>query len=504
MARPGALKFIEYYLDVGVALTQHVKLAIISNPMRRILPVRIPVARIALLASGLVTANQMPAQITLLAVGTLTDSTAGANADLSGLNYQLENGAPANLLGGLGSGLAYASGNTFLALPDRGPNAVPYNSAIDDTVSYINRFHTITMSLVPNTTGKGLPFTLTPRLESTTLLWSLTPLFYGNGSDFGAPSGRPAFNNVVLHFFTGRSDNFNPNRSSANTNDARFDTEGIRVSNDGLSVFISDEYGPYVYRFNRLTGVRQRAYRLPQMLFVDKVLPVGSDEISGNTSGRTANKGMEGLAITPDGKTLVGIMQAALIQDNNAGATKLLRIVSIDIESGETKQYAYLLTTGSGVSEIVALNNHEFLVDERDGNGRANGNNAVVKQLFKIDLNAAVDVSSMDGITASRNAVSKTLFLDLVKLLTSNGIDASLIPAKIEGLAFGADVQNAGATVHTLWVANDNDFLNTVPDAAGKQIDNPNQFFVFGFTSADLGGSQFVPQQFDSVASTLN
>ena len=67
------------------------------------------------------------AQPSLLAVGTLTHSRAGADADLSGLNYKLENGVAANLLGGLGSALTYASGNTFLALPDRGPNAAPYN-----------------------------------------------------------------------------------------------------------------------------------------------------------------------------------------------------------------------------------------------------------------------------------------------------------------------------------------------------------------------------------------
>ena len=35
----------------------------------------------------------------------------------------LENGVAGNLLGGVGSGFAYAGGNTFLALPDRGPNA---------------------------------------------------------------------------------------------------------------------------------------------------------------------------------------------------------------------------------------------------------------------------------------------------------------------------------------------------------------------------------------------
>ncbi len=87
---------------------------------------------------------------------------------------------------------------------------------------------------------------------------------------------------------------------------------------------------------------------------------MGQFEIDNNTTGRVANKGMEGLAITPDGKTLVGIMQNALIQDAAQGgaAKNLLRLVSIDIRSGKTKEYSYLLTTGSGVSEILALNNH--------------------------------------------------------------------------------------------------------------------------------------------------
>ena len=424
---------------------------------------------------------------------------AGSFADLSGLNYSLENGAPANLLGGFGSAIAYASGNTFLALPDRGPNAISFNSNLDDTVSYINRFHTITMDLDPNKTGTGLPFTLTPTLRATTLLWNWTPLVYGSGAGLGIGSGVPRLNNFFQHFFTGRSDNFDPNQNSGDPTDARFDSEGVRLSNDGRRVFISDEYGPYVYEFDRLTGLRLRSFQLPTDFFVTNLSPIGNNEISGNTVGRTANKGMEGLAITPDGRTLVGIMQNALIQDANekGAAAKLLRIVTIDIASGHvTRQYAYSLTTGSGVSEICAINNHEFLVDERDGNGRANGNNAKVKQLFKIDLDGAVDVSAMDGLTAATHAVAKTLFLDIVQVLTANGIAAGNIPAKMEGVAFGPDVRSGKKTIHTLWMANDNDFLQTVPDATGNLIPNPNQFFVFGFTDADLAGSKFVPQEF--------
>ena len=166
---------------------------------------------------------------------------------------------------------------------------------------------------------------------------------------------------------------------------------------------------------------------------------------------------MEGLAITPDGRTLVGIMQNALIQDAKLGgaANNLLRIVTIDIATGHTQQYAYLLTTGSGVSEILAINNHEFLVDERDGKGLEGGdgstsNKAAVKQLFKIDLDGAADISSMDGSTAATHAVSKTLFLDIVAVLTANGIAADHIPAKIEGIAFGPDVKVGTSTLHNL------------------------------------------------------
>jgi len=436
------------------------------------------------------------AQIRLLAVGTLDRSRAGVLTDLSGLNYTLENGAPASLLGGFGSAITYAGGNAFLALPDRGPNAIPFDSPLSDTVSYINRFHTVNMELSPKN-GSGLPFTLTPSLKATTLLWSPTALVYGAG-DTIVGSGAPALNDASHFYFTGRSDNFDSSQTSGNPADARFDTEGIRLSNDGLKVYISDEYGPYVYEFDRLTGQRLRSFQLPDSFYVTTLSADGSVEISSNTVGRVANKGMEGLAITPDGTALVGIMQNSLEQDaaQKGAAAKMLRIVTIDIASGTvTHQYAYGLTTGTGVSEILALNNQEFLVDERDGKGRGNGDSAKVKTLFKINLANATDVSAMDGLTAASNEVGKTSFLNLVDLLTQNGIAAGNIPAKIEGISFGPDVKQGKINVHTLWIANDNDFLPTVADASGNQIPNPNQFFVVGFTDADLSGSTYAPQQ---------
>jgi hypothetical protein len=349
------------------------------------------------------------------------------------------------------------------------------------------------MNLQQNT-SEGLPFTIRPTLESTTLFYSPSPLVYGSGDGLGVGPGAPVVNRTSKNYFSGRSDNFNPAQNSGFVTDARFDAEGIRLSTDGKSVYISDEYGPYIHEFHRDSGQRIRSMKLPDHLFVSTLSSQGAVEISGNTSGRVANKGMEGLAITPDGNTLVGIMQNALIQDAAQGgdAKNLLRIVTVDVNTGKTThEYAYLLTTGSGVSEITALNQHEFLVDERDGKGLGDGSTAKFKQIFKIDLAGAVDVMDMDGTAAAAHPVQKTLFLDVVKVLTANGIAATQIPAKLEGLALGPDVDNNGTPTHTLWLANDNDFLQDL-NGAGT---NPNRFFVFGFTDAELNGSIFVPEQ---------
>ena len=90
---------------------------------------------------------------------------------------------------------------------------------------------------------------------------------------------------------------------------------------------------------------------------------------------------MEGLAITPDGRTLVGAMQSPLAQDGGDVKGGVTRIVTIDIPTGKTREYAYKLDTGmkTTITEIVAINDHEFLVDERDSKGLADDSLAVVQ-----------------------------------------------------------------------------------------------------------------------------
>ena len=444
------------------------------------------------LSAAIVAAVPAHATISLLAIGSLTGSSAGAGVDLSGLTYDLENGQTQNVLGGIGSGLAWAGGTTFYATPDRGPNALSYNAAVDNTTSYISRFQTLDLQLTPSS-GGALPFTLGATLTNTTLLSSSKPLIYGSGAGLGNDiNGNPLLpGNWVngtpgTYYFTGRSDNFGAG-GSGNPNDARFDPESIRVSNDGKSVFVSDEYGPYVRQFDASTGSLVRTYALPADLDVANPGTTEDGEIAGNTAGRIANKGMEGLALTPDGKTLVGIMQANLLQD----PVGTLRIVTVDVATGATHEYLYQLTDGKGVSDIVAIDATHFLVDERDGKGLGDGSSAKAKSLYAIDLSGATDVTGADaaGIAAA-TPVTKSLKLDLVAALKAAGYKASEIPAKIESLAFGEDVTDSlGHVLHTLYIANDNDF-----DTATS---GQNQFFVFGFTDADLPG--FTAQVFGGV-----
>lgn len=431
---------------------------------------------IAIMTATLFEASSAHAAITYLGMGSLGGGSTDMR-DLSGLSDNLENGVPDNLLGGFGSGFAYSGyGDRFLAVADRGPNAVPYNSSVDDTASYIDRFHEINLSI---TQAAGGSWSITPTLAKTTLLSSATPLVGSASND-----------NPNKTYFTGLSSGFDATTSSANPNNMRLDPEAIRVAKSGNSVFISDEYGPSINEFDRTTGQRIRTIALPSKFAVATPSSIGKNEET-NTVGRVDNKGMEGLAISPDGTTLYGIMQSPLLEDNSLTSAgkkngKNIRIVKVDIASGNTQEFVYQLASNSlTVSEILAVNDHEFLVDERDGNSGIS-----VKNIYKIDTTGATDVSSIASLPASGLptgvvAVNKgaTPFLDFT---TKTGLGAA-IPEKIEGMAFGQKLANGQ---QTLILTNDNDF-NTNPTT----FSTTNNFYVFAFDSTDLN---YVPQTIDA------
>ncbi|MDO7845725.1 esterase-like activity of phytase family protein [Hymenobacter sp. M29] len=167
------------------------------------------------------------------------------------------------------------------------------------------------------------------------------------------------------------------------------DSEGLVLAADG-SFWISDEYGPHIAHFDA-TGKT-----------LERINPFGT-----GTGGRTLplvlarrrpNRGMEGLTLTPDGKTLVGLMQSPMYNPSSAAVagSVVLRIVTFDLATGATRQYPYLMESAAltGCSEITALTNTTFLALERDGlyGGNATAP-ATFKRVYKFDLAGATDIS---------------------------------------------------------------------------------------------------------------
>jgi len=240
------------------------------------------------------------------------------------------------------------------------------------------------------------------------------------------------------------------------------DSEGIVRASDG-SFWISDEYGPHIAHFDA-TGKT-----------IERINPFGTGtggrKLPAVFANRRANRGMEGLTITPDGKTLVGMMQSPMYNPSKTATANsvVLRILTYDIATGATKQYAYLMDniTLTGVSDIVALSATTFLTLERDGLFAGNATApAAFKRIFKIDVTGATDISDaangatgklyggktveeLNNLAGLQGAgvvpVSKTLYLDLLKDLPS------VYPHdKAEGLA----ILPSGVLV----ISNDDDF----------------------------------------------
>ena len=278
------------------------------------------------------------------------------------------------------------------------------------------------------------------------------------------------------------------------------DTEGLAVI--GTDFWISDEYGPFMVKFNA-AGVEQ-----------ERVSPIAANSLAHSLpkvlARRRPNRGMEGLCKTPSGK-LVGIMQNAL--RNNVAATAhsnginnrtpTVRIVVYDPATGLSQQYVYLLTdpntnvaAGLRLSEIACINETKFLVIERDDAFPTNG--STIKKIYEINLSAATDISdATDRVTGRLYTRSSTVatvdtlekFTEsmdtaaavavLSELRTEDGLTPAPVLAvtkveradlialmgpgynhdKVEGLAVLATTGTGAAQVATsIAIANDDDF----------------------------------------------
>lgn len=266
-----------------------------------------------------------------------------------------------------------------------------------------------------------------------------------------------------------------------------FDPEGFVVNPRNGHFLVSDEYGPSLYEFDR-HGKRLRTFVTPPNLIPRNAadVPNFADDTS-NTAGKRTNRGFEGLAISPDGAFAYAMLQSAMLDEfglaDPAGVCN--RIVKFDTETGlAVAEYAYQMEGGSqgrGISALVAINDHEFLVLERNNRGIGVGATFATpnKKVYRIDLDGAEDMTDEPfGQAACPDGkvtkVAPAFFLDLA----ANTLPAlgDKVPEKWEGLAIGPRLKNGD---YVMLAGTDNDYSVT-QNTDGAQFD-----VYFRFTDAD-------------------
>ena len=259
--------------------------------------------------------------------------------------------------------------------------------------------------------------------------------------------------------------------------DHGLDPEGMVALPDG-SFWVSDEYGPFLTHFDATGREIERLSALDASLPRELAL-------------RSPNQGMEGLTVTPDGSTLVGIMQSALMTPGLEGSAKKVpftRIVTVNLGDKRVAEYLYPLAnprkSGVAVSEITAIGPTTFLIDEHDGKFEPGAD----KKIYVADISSATDVGpnsqvpgatyrgadggllidgtpleSLVGVVSDSAAkevldgvgirtAGKTLKLDLGGLLTElNSAGMFFGHDRVEGMA----TPDGGATI---LISNDSDF----------------------------------------------
>lgn len=188
---------------------------------------------------------------------------------------------------------------------------------------------------------------------------------------------------------------FDPKTNPTKTDLNGLDAEGLAALNDG-TFWVSDEYGPHIVHYNQAGREIGRINAFANDPRNNVVVNGKKILLPAEFANRRANRGMEGLTITPDQSTLVGIMQSAMDNPDKSGRKSVLtRIVSLNLKSGELRQYLYPQNqAGYSNSGIVAINDHEFYVIERDGKFPLQDTNSQ-KHIYKIDLKGATNIQNL-------------------------------------------------------------------------------------------------------------
>lgn len=234
------------------------------------------------------------------------------------------------------------------------------------------------------------------------------------------------------------------------------DPESIRVAPNG-NLFVSSE-GNFSTKAAELHQPFVREIRTDGSFVREFQTPAAFDYVDNATTGGSSNAMFESLAVTPDGR-LFTANEDALIQDRGAaqGDTgNVVRFVQLDLKTGKSgPQYAYPLTKTSsagsfGLTEILAVSDHEFLALERSYVGGVGNTIRIVKT--RIDP-GTTDVSNIPSLAGARyQPMSREVLLEMPPVYQGVKMD------NVEAMTWGPRLLNGN---RTLVLAADNNFSST-------------------------------------------
>ncbi len=160
-----------------------------------------------------------------------------------------------------------------------------------------------------------------------------------------------------------------------------FDIESMQIAPDG-SYWFGDEFGPYLLHTDARGQVLEAPIPTPGVSSPSNPAPTRPPNLPDS-------KGFEGLAISPDGRTLHPMLEGATAEDKAAGRAADLRIYEARLGRSGSATYTggftryRLESPGHAIGDFVAVNKHEFLVIERDN---LSGTAAKFKRIYLADL----------------------------------------------------------------------------------------------------------------------
>jgi hypothetical protein len=229
-----------------------------------------------------------------------------------------------------------------------------------------------------------------------------------------------------------------------------FDIESMQLAPDG-TIWFGDEFGPFLLHTDGEGRLLEAPIPTPGVISPSSPLLQ-----PGQTPNLANSKGFEGLALSPDGRTLYPMLEGPVAEDVVAGLPADLRIHEVRIRrdgvrwSDQFHRYR-LEHPGNAIGDLIAIDSNRFLVIERDG---GSGATAVFKAVFLIDLRDR----DRDGY------VDKDLLVNLMAIPDPGGVSGLGTPFLTFPFVTIEDVEILDD--HTIVVLNDNNF----PGGGGRGV----------------------------------